>query len=161
ILFGIVAFARPGGTALGLIYVFGAFAFIDGVTTVALSVDVAQLKGRWWPMMLAGIAGMAIGVIAFTRPPAAAVGPVPSIPLCAGSAATVWWCVSAGRGGVRAGRARGSDAGAGRGGDVCWCGWGVSAPAVPWWPARGGAARPRVGGAAKSNGKSTRLPLSD
>jgi uncharacterized membrane protein HdeD (DUF308 family) len=74
ILFGILALARPGTTVTGLAYLFGAFVFIDGMFALAASVNVAQMKGRWWPMMLVGLAGMAIGVFTFLNPAVTAFG---------------------------------------------------------------------------------------
>jgi uncharacterized membrane protein HdeD (DUF308 family) len=74
VLFGILAFARPGMTAVGLVYLFGAYVLFDGIFAIAASVDVAQLKGRWWPLLLVGIVGIVIGVIAFTNPRAMAAG---------------------------------------------------------------------------------------
>jgi uncharacterized membrane protein HdeD (DUF308 family) len=74
ILFGIVALSRPGGTITGLLYVFGAYAFIDGIASIAASVNVAQLGGRWGAMFLVGILGIVIGVLAYINPTATAVG---------------------------------------------------------------------------------------
>jgi uncharacterized membrane protein HdeD (DUF308 family) len=69
ILFGVLALTKTGGTIAGLVYLFGAFAFVDGVFAVVSSISVvAQFGGRWWAMMLVGLAGIAIGVIAFERP---------------------------------------------------------------------------------------------
>jgi uncharacterized membrane protein HdeD (DUF308 family) len=68
ILFGVLALTRTGGTLTGLVYLFGAFAFVDGVFAVVSSISVAQLGGRWGAMLLTGIAGIVIGVITFERP---------------------------------------------------------------------------------------------
>jgi uncharacterized membrane protein HdeD (DUF308 family) len=74
ILFGILALARPDVTALTLVYLFGVFAFIDGVFALVASVRLAEMGGRWWPMLLVGVLGIALGVLAFMRPAATAVG---------------------------------------------------------------------------------------
>jgi uncharacterized membrane protein HdeD (DUF308 family) len=74
ILFGIIAFARPGATATALVYLFGAYVFIDGIFALVASVKVAQAEGRWFPMMLVGLAGIIIGVLAFVHPAVTAVG---------------------------------------------------------------------------------------
>jgi uncharacterized membrane protein HdeD (DUF308 family) len=74
ILFGILAFARPGQTATALVYLFGAYAFIDGIFAVFASAKVAQLEGRWFPMLLVGLVGIVVGLIAFAHPAATAVG---------------------------------------------------------------------------------------
>ena len=62
-MFGILALARPGTTAMGLVYVFGVFAIVDGGFAIAASVNVASMKGRWWPLLLVGLFGIAIGVV--------------------------------------------------------------------------------------------------
>jgi uncharacterized membrane protein HdeD (DUF308 family) len=74
VLFGILALARPGSTVAGLVYLFGAFVFIDGVFAFAASVNVAQMHGRWWPLFLVGVAGIVIGALTFVHPAATAVG---------------------------------------------------------------------------------------
>jgi uncharacterized membrane protein HdeD (DUF308 family) len=74
ILFGILALARPGATVTGLVYLFGAFALIDGIFAVSASLNVAEMKGRWWPLLLAGLAGIVIGVLTFINPAVTALG---------------------------------------------------------------------------------------
>jgi uncharacterized membrane protein HdeD (DUF308 family) len=74
ILFGVLAFARPGVTAAALIYVFGAFALVDGIVALVVSAKVAKLGGSWFAMLLLGLVGIAIGLFTFARPAATAVG---------------------------------------------------------------------------------------
>jgi uncharacterized membrane protein HdeD (DUF308 family) len=74
ILFGVLALSRPGATGMGLIFLFGAFAFMDGIFSLVASVRLAQLDERWWPMLVVGLVGLAAGVFAFSRPSATAVG---------------------------------------------------------------------------------------
>jgi uncharacterized membrane protein HdeD (DUF308 family) len=74
IVFGILALSRPGITATGLVYLFGAYAFLDGIAAIAASVKVAQLGGRWGAMFLVGLTGIVIGVLAFAYPAATALG---------------------------------------------------------------------------------------
>src|SRR5689334_13403900 len=74
ILFGIAVFARPGAAATGLVYLFGVFAILDGIFALVAGGRLAQMGGRWWPMFLAGIVGITIGVVAFARPAVTAVG---------------------------------------------------------------------------------------
>ncbi len=74
ILFGILALARPQGAGAALVYLFGAYAFVDGVFALAASMKIAQLQGRWWPMLLVGLVGIAIGVLSFAHPFGTAVG---------------------------------------------------------------------------------------
>jgi uncharacterized membrane protein HdeD (DUF308 family) len=74
ILFGILAFSRPGGTATALVYLFGAFAIADGIFALVAAPRVAELQGRWGAMVLVGIVGIVIGVLTFMRPAATAMG---------------------------------------------------------------------------------------
>ncbi len=74
LLFGFLALARPGITAASLTYLFGAYVFIDGIFALVAAVRVAQMHGRWWGMLLVGILGLAVGVLTFLNPSAAALG---------------------------------------------------------------------------------------
>lgn len=74
ILFGAAMFARPGAAVTGLVYLFGAFAFIDGVFAIVAGGHVAEMRGRWWPMFVTGILGIAIAVVAFVHPGVTALG---------------------------------------------------------------------------------------
>ena len=67
VMFGIVALAWPGITFGTLVLVFGAFAFVDGLFSLALGLWAAGADEDWWPLVLAGIVGIAIGVLTFTR----------------------------------------------------------------------------------------------
>jgi uncharacterized membrane protein HdeD (DUF308 family) len=74
IVFGIIALAQPRITVVGLVYLFGAYAFIDGIFAIAASANVAQMNGRWGALFLAGIIGIVVGVLAFVNPSATALG---------------------------------------------------------------------------------------
>ena len=68
VLFGSMAFAWPGPTLVALVLLYGAYAFVDGVT--ALSVGVTA--HAWW-LVLSGLAGVAVGVGTFFYPGITAV----------------------------------------------------------------------------------------
>ena len=68
VLFGSMAFARPGATLFALVLLYGAYAFVDGVT--ALSVGVTSRAG--W-LVLSGVAGLAVGIGTFFYPGITAV----------------------------------------------------------------------------------------
>jgi len=70
ILFGFLVFAYPRTTVEVFIYLFGAYALLDGVVAVALSFDVS--RGRGW-VLLSGIAGIAAGILTFLYPSTTAV----------------------------------------------------------------------------------------
>jgi len=74
LLFGILALSRPGITVEALLYLFGAFVFVNGVFALVASVNVAELHGRWGAMLLTGLLEMVIGVLAFTRPAGTLLG---------------------------------------------------------------------------------------
>src|SRR5262245_10722706 len=75
ILFGVLAFARPGVSLAVLLAFFGAFALLEGILAIVAAVRAARTKEeRWWALLLEGIFGIAIAVITFLAPAATAVG---------------------------------------------------------------------------------------
>ena len=74
ILFGLLALSRPGATITGLVYLFAAYALLDGIAAFAASVNVAQLGGHWGAMFLVGMTGVVIGVLSFMNPAVTALG---------------------------------------------------------------------------------------
>lgn len=69
ILFGAIAWAWPDLTVTTLVFMFGAFALVDGIFAL---ISAAVLGGsgheRWLPPLVAGIAGIVIGVVTFFWP---------------------------------------------------------------------------------------------
>jgi uncharacterized membrane protein HdeD (DUF308 family) len=72
ILFGVLAFVNPGLTLGALILLFGAYSLVDGVFAIIAGLRAAQRHERWWPFALEGLADIAVGIIAFVMPLAAA-----------------------------------------------------------------------------------------
>ena len=68
VIFGVAAFVWPGLTLEVLVLLFGAYAFVDGVVVVAFGLLAASEHERWWPLVLSGIVGIALGVFTFARP---------------------------------------------------------------------------------------------
>ena len=67
VLFGIVAIAWPGITLTALVYLFGAYALIDGVVEVVAA--LRHTKDRGWGLLLVeGIVSALAGVVAFAYP---------------------------------------------------------------------------------------------
>jgi len=68
IIFGILAFVWPGVTLLTLVFLWGAYAFVDGVFSLwaAISGRVA-VAPRWW-LAVVGIAGIIAGILTFAWP---------------------------------------------------------------------------------------------
>ena len=68
ILFGIVALADPGIALLAFIYVFAAYALLDGIIAVVVSFQVRSYWPTWWVLLLEGILGVLFGILAFAWP---------------------------------------------------------------------------------------------
>jgi uncharacterized membrane protein HdeD (DUF308 family) len=73
IVFGILSFIWPGATALVLVFLFAAYAVLDGVLTIAVGIRNRSLNDRWWVLLLEGLVDIAAGVIAFLFPGLAAI----------------------------------------------------------------------------------------
>ena len=73
ILFAALAFIWPGITLTALVYLFGAYAIVDGLVGLWLGGVAASANRRSWPFVVGGIAGIAAGVLAFVRPDAMAL----------------------------------------------------------------------------------------
>ncbi len=69
IIFGVAALVWPGITLVALVAIFGAYALVAGVFTLVAGLDFAtERASHWVPMVLGGLAGIAIGVFTFFRP---------------------------------------------------------------------------------------------
>ena len=72
VLFGVVAFAWPGPTIRLFVLVFGIYAILDGVFSLAAAVRPAPGESRW-VLTLLGILGLAVGIFVLVRPGLSAV----------------------------------------------------------------------------------------
>ncbi len=68
ILFGIVALVAPGIALLAFIYVFAAYAILDGITAIVVSFRERSFLRTWWVLLLEGILGIIFGILAFAWP---------------------------------------------------------------------------------------------
>jgi uncharacterized membrane protein HdeD (DUF308 family) len=68
IVFAAIAFSQPGITLHALVWVWGAYAIVDGVLSLVLSGRAAEDRQPWGMLLLGGIAGIAAGIIAFVWP---------------------------------------------------------------------------------------------
>lgn len=73
ILFGIMAFAWPGLTAIVLVLLFGAYALIDGIAAVVHSFQMRSMTSNWWILLVEGIAGVIFGILALVWPGVTAI----------------------------------------------------------------------------------------
>ena len=67
VIFGVAAFVWPGITLGILVLLIGAFAFIDGFLTLSFGLWAAGADQSWWSLVLGGILGIIVGVLAFAR----------------------------------------------------------------------------------------------
>lgn len=69
ILFGILAFAQPGITLGALILLFGAYAFIDGVTLlISLARGDRGARRHAWSVGIMGVLGIAFSIVTLVAP---------------------------------------------------------------------------------------------
>jgi uncharacterized membrane protein HdeD (DUF308 family) len=68
ILFGVLAFTRPGITLEVLVLLFAFWALFDGVLALIGSIGAAEAHEPWWPLVLIGLLGVAAGLVALRWP---------------------------------------------------------------------------------------------
>lgn len=68
VLFGIIALIFTGQTLLALVYVFGAFALLSGLMEIVTAVRAGEAHVRWGWLAVAGIVGVAAGIVSFVWP---------------------------------------------------------------------------------------------
>jgi uncharacterized membrane protein HdeD (DUF308 family) len=69
VLFGVMALVWPGITVFALVVLFGAYALVDGVITLATAIggNRERAGSRGW-LVVEGIAGVLIGILTFAWP---------------------------------------------------------------------------------------------
>jgi uncharacterized membrane protein HdeD (DUF308 family) len=68
ILFGVVLFTRPGISLLTLTLLIGLFVMADGIASVVMALGGRRENENWWLLLLAGLAGILVGVLTFINP---------------------------------------------------------------------------------------------
>src|SRR6266511_4233948 len=68
IAFGVLTFLWPHITVTVLVFLWGAYALVDGVFAIAAGVRSHGESQRWWVLLLEGFLGVAAGVLAFAIP---------------------------------------------------------------------------------------------
>lgn len=68
LLFGIVAIISPAFALLFLVYLFAAYVLIDGILAVVVALQERTAYSRWWVLLLGGISGIILGLLAFFWP---------------------------------------------------------------------------------------------
>jgi len=73
IAFGAMAILWPGLTIVVLVVMWGAWAFVDGITSLVTAYKARDGGKPIWPLVLIGVLGIAAGLITFFAPGVAAV----------------------------------------------------------------------------------------
>src|SRR5512138_1243701 len=68
VLFGLVAFTRPGVTLAALVFMWGAYAIADGALAVVAGWRIRDRGRPLWSLLVAGVLGIAAGVLTFRWP---------------------------------------------------------------------------------------------
>jgi uncharacterized membrane protein HdeD (DUF308 family) len=73
ILVGVITFAWPGITLTGLVFLFGAYALLDGIFSIAGMVRAARSHERWGSLLLEGVAGLLAALVTIVWPAITAI----------------------------------------------------------------------------------------
>jgi uncharacterized membrane protein HdeD (DUF308 family) len=68
ILFGVLAFVWPHITLTALVFLWGAYALVDGVFAIMAGIKTHSENKRWWVLLLEGIISVIAGAVAFILP---------------------------------------------------------------------------------------------
>src|SRR3954453_5108205 len=83
ILFAILAFVLPFVIATAMVFVFAAYAFVDGIFALVAGLRAARHHGRSAPLLIEGVLNLLIGIFFFLWPGAALVAFVSMIAIWA------------------------------------------------------------------------------
>jgi uncharacterized membrane protein HdeD (DUF308 family) len=68
VIFGILAFIWPDITLTALVFLFGAYALVDGAFSIIASLRAPKGFKRWWLLLIQGCLSVAAGIFAFVLP---------------------------------------------------------------------------------------------
>jgi uncharacterized membrane protein HdeD (DUF308 family) len=68
VIFGLIALLAPRIALLAFIYVFAAYALVDGGVAVITAIQERELLYRWGWILFEGILSILVGIIAFANP---------------------------------------------------------------------------------------------
>jgi uncharacterized membrane protein HdeD (DUF308 family) len=74
VIFGVLAFAWPGTTLITLVWLFGAFALVNGILSLAVAINAPKGYPRFGSLILGGLLGILAGLLAFVMPGITALG---------------------------------------------------------------------------------------
>ena len=70
LVFGVLALMWPGATIEALLIFFGAWALVTGIFMLVGSFGAKKVSDHWWVWLLAGLVGIAAGILTFKHPAA-------------------------------------------------------------------------------------------
>jgi uncharacterized membrane protein HdeD (DUF308 family) len=73
LLFGLLTFFNPALTLISLVYLFGAYALVDGIMAIATAITNRKGESSWIALLLGGIAGVLVGIATFFMPGVTAI----------------------------------------------------------------------------------------
>jgi uncharacterized membrane protein HdeD (DUF308 family) len=73
IVLGLITFAWPGITLAGIVMLFGAYALIDGIFSIAGAVRAMQAHERWGVLVFEGIVGIGAAIVTIAWPAITAI----------------------------------------------------------------------------------------
>jgi uncharacterized membrane protein HdeD (DUF308 family) len=73
-LFGVLAFMWPGTTLITLVWLFGAFALVNGILSLVLAAKTPKGYPKVGSLILGGLLGILAGLLAFVMPGITALG---------------------------------------------------------------------------------------
>jgi uncharacterized membrane protein HdeD (DUF308 family) len=68
ILFGVLTLLFPGITLTALVFLFGAYALVDGICLMVWAISNHQILPRWPALVIGGILGIGVGILTLIRP---------------------------------------------------------------------------------------------
>src|ERR1700737_2104145 len=74
VLFGVLAFMLPGRNFISLIWLFGAFALVNGILSLVLAAKTPKGYPKVGSLILGGLLGILAGLLAFVMPGITALG---------------------------------------------------------------------------------------
>src|SRR6266446_7073138 len=74
VLFGVLAFIWPGATLITLVWLFGAFALVNGILSLVLAAKTPKDYPKVGSLILGGLLGILAGLLAFVMPGITALG---------------------------------------------------------------------------------------
>jgi uncharacterized membrane protein HdeD (DUF308 family) len=74
VLFGVLAFVWPGATLITLVWLFGAFALVNGLLSLILAAKAPKGYPRIGSLILGGLLGILAGLLTFVMPGITALG---------------------------------------------------------------------------------------